>query len=197
MPFNVEPLLSSLRAHAQRCRREADARDRAYLRSLQWTDAQLSAFDRRVMGIHRRADRVLGLELCHHGTTYAACRRGCPPWPWPRTGLPNPRHYPPMPAVKPPREDSDSFEGPFGTVRSGTCEGCHRTSHVLSRRRGLCPECWRASEPRDGQSMQELQRAAERVMSDGVMEHAAAQYVDDIGLLVSYALAGRPPRDGQ
>lgn len=78
-----------------------------------------------------------------------------PPKPWPRGvqrfsdeevysafGLPTPRHYPPMPPVKAPR---DTFEGPFGNVRSGTCSKCHRTAHVLSRQQGICPECFRNS----------------------------------------------------
>lgn len=85
-------------------RRQTNMRERAYLRSLQWTDEQLAAFDQRVTGIHWRADRVLGLELCCHGVTHASCRRGCPPWPWPRAefGLPTPKRYPPMPAVMSP-----------------------------------------------------------------------------------------------
>lgn len=66
-------------------RTHTDAKERAYLRSLRWTDEQLAAFDQRVSGINWRADRVLGLELCQHGVTYKACRSGCPPWPWPRT----------------------------------------------------------------------------------------------------------------
>jgi hypothetical protein len=89
-------------------RQQADVTERAYLRSLQWTDEQLAIYDRRVSGIHWRADRVLGLELCCRGTTYGACRRGCPSRPWPRFdsfGLPYPTHYPPMPKVKPPRND--------------------------------------------------------------------------------------------
>lgn len=36
----------------------------------------------------------------------------------------------------------DTFEGPFGTVRMGTCSKCHRTSHVVSQRQSLCPECF-------------------------------------------------------
>jgi hypothetical protein len=74
-------VFSALHAERQAYeRRQRNTRERAYLRSLQWTDGQLAAFDRRVSGIHARADRVL--YGAPEKPPYAGVQ---PPRPWPRT----------------------------------------------------------------------------------------------------------------
>lgn len=43
---------------------------------------------------------------------------------------------------------SDTFNGPFGTVRTGVCTRCFSESHVLSQKRGICIRCAESETPR-------------------------------------------------